>query len=103
MHKTYTTTGTCSKQIDFDIDNEGKIRNLHFLGGCSGNTQGIASLCEGMNAEDAAKRLKGICCGTKGTSCPDQLAIALEAKHQESITRPPACSANIISILFISL
>ena len=83
MHKTYTTTGTCSKQIDFDIDNEGKIRNLHFLGGCSGNTQGIASLCEGLNAEDAAKRLNGICCGTKGTSCPDQLAIALEEALNE--------------------
>ena len=72
MHKTYTTTGTCSKQIDFDIDNEGKIRNLHFLGGCSGK-----------NAEDATKRLKGICCGTKGTSCPDQLAIALEEALNE--------------------
>ncbi len=77
MHKTYTTTGTCSKLIDFDIDNEGKIRNLHFLGGCSGNTQGIASLCEGMNAADAAKRLKGIRCKDKPTSCPDQLATAI--------------------------
>lgn len=74
---TYKTKGVCSQKIDFDIT-DGKITNVHFLGGCSGNTQGIARLVEGMNVEEAISRLEGIQCGFKNTSCPDQLAQALK-------------------------
>lgn len=78
MTYTYATSGTCSRQIDFELDGN-IIKNLVFTGGCHGNLQGIAKLVEGMTAEEAIKRLRGICCGSKTTSCPDQLAIALEA------------------------
>jgi uncharacterized protein (TIGR03905 family) len=74
---TYKTQGTCSQQIDFDIV-DGKIANVKFLGGCNGNLKGISSLVEGMTPEDAISKLKGIKCGFKNTSCPDQLACALE-------------------------
>lgn len=74
---TYKTQGTCSQRIDFDIV-DGKITNVKFLGGCNGNLQGISRLVEGMTPEEAISRLKGIKCGFKSTSCPDQLAIALE-------------------------
>lgn len=77
MHKTYMTQGTCSKQIDFDIEN-GKIYNVSFIGGCNGNLKGIAALVEGQKVEDVVKKIKGIKCGFKQTSCPDQLAKALE-------------------------
>ena len=73
----YTTKGVCSKNISFDIDN-GKVVNVSFLGGCDGNLRGISSLIEGMEVNEAIKRLKGIPCGNKVTSCPDQLALALE-------------------------
>ena len=76
-HYTYKTTGTCSKEITFDIDN-GKVYNVHFLGGCSGNTQGVAKLVEGMSIEEVITRLNEIKCGFKNTSCPDQLAKALK-------------------------
>lgn len=73
----YTPQGVCSRAIDFDVvDN--KVTNVRFSGGCSGNTQGVASLVEGMDINEAIRRLKGIKCGFKGTSCPDQLAHALE-------------------------
>lgn len=75
---TFETWGTCSKFINYELDEEGRIHNLHFVGGCPGNTIGIAQLVEGMKAEDAISRLKGIRCGNKKTSCPDQLAQALE-------------------------
>ena len=75
---TYSTKGTCSKQIIFDIDSENKIRNVKFIGGCSGNLQGIAMLVRGMSAQEAAERLRGIRCGAKASSCPDQLARGLE-------------------------
>lgn len=65
--------GTCSRAVSFDIV-EGKIRNVRFDGGCNGNTQGIMALIEGMDAEEAVRRLDGIQCGSRGTSCPDQLA-----------------------------
>ena len=78
MTYTYATSGTCSKQIDFELDGN-IIKNVVFLGGCNGNLKGIAKLVEGMTAEEAINRLRGICCGSKTTSCPDQLAIALEA------------------------
>ena len=73
----YTTQGTCSRQITFDVvDN--KLTNVRFLGGCSGNTQGVARLVEGMDVDEAIRRLEGIQCGPRPTSCPDQLAQALK-------------------------
>lgn len=70
-------TGTCSRQIEIELDGE-IIRQVAFTGGCHGNTQGIAALVRGMRAEEAVARLKGIDCRGRGTSCPDQLAQALE-------------------------
>ena len=73
----FQTRGVCSSAIDFDVvDN--KVTNVRFQGGCSGNTQGVAALVEGMNIDEAIKRMKGIKCGFKPTSCPDKLAAALE-------------------------
>lgn len=69
--------GTCCPQVNFSIV-DGKVTNVHFLGGCSGNTQGVASLVEGMEVEEVIKRLEGIRCGRKPTSCPDQFAKALK-------------------------
>ena len=77
------TSGVCARKIAFSIDDEKKIRNVRFLGGCSGNTQGLSALVEGMDAEDVIKRLKGIDCGGKGTSCPDKLARAVEIAINE--------------------
>jgi uncharacterized protein (TIGR03905 family) len=74
---TYTTKGTCSKQIDICFEN-GIIISVSFQSGCSGNLQGISKLVEGMSIEDVIGKLKGINCKEKGTSCPDQLARALE-------------------------
>lgn len=74
---TYTTHGTCSRQIVIDVE-DGIVTNVSFVGGCSGNTQGVASLVRGMKVEDVIARLKGIRCGGKPTSCPDQLAQALQ-------------------------
>ena len=76
-HITHKTSGVCSRQIDLDIEND-VIVNAKFTGGCSGNTQGVAALVVGMTVEEAIKRLRGIKCGMRPTSCPDQLAIALE-------------------------
>lgn len=73
----YKTHGTCSTAIDIEMDGN-IIKSVAFTGGCNGNLKGISSLVEGMNAEDAVSRLKGIRCGFKPTSCPDQLAHALE-------------------------
>ncbi len=74
---TYTTKGTCSRQIELSVDDD-RVESVKFIGGCSGNTQGVAALVEGMLIDDAIERLKGIKCGFKPTSCPDQLACALE-------------------------
>ena len=76
-HISYQTHGTCSRQIEIDVEN-GVIVNAAFIGGCSGNTQGVCALVKGMTVEDAIKRLRGIHCGPRPTSCPDQLAQALE-------------------------
>ena len=73
----YTTKGTCSRFIDFDVE-DNKVTNVRFTMGCNGNTQGGAALVEGMDINEVIKRLKGIDCNGRGTSCPDQLAIALE-------------------------
>ena len=78
MQYSYKTSGTCSQQIIFDIE-DGKVRNLHFLGGCNGNLQGIGKLVEGMAVEEVISRVEGISCGGRPTSCPDQLARALKA------------------------
>ncbi|MBO4529826.1 MAG: TIGR03905 family TSCPD domain-containing protein [Paludibacteraceae bacterium] len=76
--RTYQCVGTCSKLINVSVE-DGIIKSVQFLGGCHGNTQGVAALVKGMKVEDAISRLKGIDCGGRGTSCPDQLAHALEA------------------------
>ena len=70
--------GTCSVLSRVELDGEGKVKRLEVLGGCPGNLQGIMKLVEGMPAAEAVKRLKGIRCGDKPTSCPDQIALALE-------------------------
>ena len=77
MKHTYMTEGTCSRQIDFEIE-DGKVHNVQFTGGCNGNLQGIAALVEGQDARTVISHLRGIRCGYKRTSCPDQLATALE-------------------------
>ena len=73
-----TNKGVCSRSITFDIDSDHTVTGISFLGGCNGNLKGIAALCEGRKAEDIIDRCKGIHCGFKNTSCPDQLAEALE-------------------------
>ncbi len=75
----YKTKGVCSMMIHFDVSDDNKLHNVAFLGGCAGNTQGVARLIEGMDVDEAISRLKGIKCGPRPTSCPDQLAQALEA------------------------
>ena len=77
MAHLYKTKGVCSRNISFDIV-DGKVIDVRFDGGCNGNTKGIASLVEGMPIEEAIRRMEGIQCGFKGTSCPDQLARALK-------------------------
>ena len=74
----YQTKGTCATSIDVQVE-EGVITSVNFNGGCNGNLQGISSLVTGMNIEEAITKLKGIKCGFKSTSCPDQLALALES------------------------
>lgn len=74
----YITHGTCSKLIELEVDDDNRITSVRFTGGCNGNLQGICRLVKGMNAEEARLKLSGILCGTKGTSCPDQLAKAIE-------------------------
>lgn len=74
---TYRTSGTCSQMINFDLE-DGIVKNVSFVGGCNGNLKGIGALVEGMKAEDVIEKVKGIKCGMKSTSCPDQLARALE-------------------------
>lgn len=73
----YKTKGVCARMINFDIVDD-KVCNVQFVGGCSGNTQGVARLVEGMNVEEAISRMEGIQCGPKSSSCPDQLAQALK-------------------------
>ncbi len=80
----YKPKGVCSMEIQFELDND-IIKNVAFKGGCSGNTQGIARLVEGMQVDEAIKRLEGIRCGFRSTSCPDQLAQALKHAKEEQI------------------
>ena len=74
----YKTSGTCSSAINLEVEGD-IIKSVSFTGSCNGNLQGISRLVEGMKVEDAISRLKGIRCGFKNTSCPDQLARALES------------------------
>lgn len=78
MKYTYMPKGVCSRQIELEIE-EGIVKSLTVIGGCDGNLQGIAKLVEGMKVEEVIKRMKGIDCRGKGTSCPDQIAKALES------------------------
>lgn len=77
MQYEYKTKGTCSQRIFFEVE-EGKVKNVQFVGGCNGNLKGIAALVEGMDVADVITRVEGIRCGMKATSCPDQLAKALK-------------------------
>ena len=77
MQYEYKTKGTCSHRIFFEIE-DGKVKNVQYMGGCNGNLKGIGSLVEGMDAEEVISRLEGTTCGFKSTSCPDQLAKALK-------------------------
>ena len=78
MSYEFKTSGTCSQRILFDVE-EGKVKNVQFIGGCNGNLKGIAALVEGMDVDSVIERVQGITCGMKKTSCPDQLAKALLA------------------------
>ena len=78
MTYTYIPRGTCSRKIEFELEN-GIVKNMRFTGGCSGNTTGLSQLVEGMDAKAVIARLKGVRCGMRPTSCPDQMAQALEA------------------------
>ena len=80
---TFRTQGTCSSQIDFSIE-DGKLHHIVFHGGCPGNTLAVAKLLEGADAKEAAQLLKGNPCGTRGTSCADQLAKGIEKALQQS-------------------
>ena len=77
MTYSYTPRGVCSRNIKIELEGD-TIKSVSFTGGCSGNAQGLSALVEGLKAEDAIRKLKGIRCGFKDTSCPDQLARALE-------------------------
>ena len=79
----YQTSGVCSREIEFEVV-DGRLHNVRYLGGCNGNLQGVGALVEGMEIHEAITRLKGIKCGMKGTSCPDQLATALEKYLDEN-------------------
>ncbi len=77
-HITYKTKGVCSSTISFDMDDENRIHNLSFTGGCNGNLKAIGKLCEGMDAKSVADILRGNTCGFKNTSCADQLSKAID-------------------------
>ncbi|MBO6046890.1 MAG: TIGR03905 family TSCPD domain-containing protein [Erysipelotrichaceae bacterium] len=77
MHYDCPMRGTCARQVSFDVV-DGKVVNIHFLNGCHGNTQGVAALADGMEKDEIIRRLRGIKCGMRPTSCPDQFAQRLE-------------------------
>lgn len=82
MTYNYKPHGVCARGLSFDIE-DGKVTNISFSGGCSGNTQGVSALAEGMDADELIERLAGIRCGFKSTSCPDQLAKAVAEALQK--------------------
>ena len=77
-HLVYNTQGTCSRMIDLTLSDDNVVESVSFTGGCNGNLQGLSQLVKGMRADEVIARLKGLQCGNKGTSCPDQLCRALE-------------------------
>lgn len=81
MQHSYKTTNTCSTEIKFRIDDNGKIRDVEFIGGCNGNLKAIAKLVEGCSAEEIEAKLSGITCGRRPTSCADQLAKAVKKAY----------------------
>lgn len=83
MKLSYNTSGVCATKVDFEIEDD-KVKSVKFLGGCDGNHQGISRLIEGMQVDDAIRRLSGITCGYRSTSCPDQLAEALKKYRAEN-------------------
>ena len=83
MEYTYNTTGTCSQRIDFDMDENGKVTNISFLGGCNGNLKAISKLVDGWTADEIADKLLGNTCGPRPTSCADQLARAVMLAQQK--------------------
>ena len=89
MHFEYRTRGTCSSRILIDIE-ENKLIKAEYIGGCNGNTQGIAKLVAGMDIDEVIEKLSGIRCGMKDTSCPDQLATALKLAKQKLAESPEA-------------
>ena len=80
----YTNKGVCSRKTVVELDEENTILDVSIVGGCNGNLQGIASLLKGMKAEEAVKRIEGINCNGRGTSCPDQVAKALKKAIEEN-------------------
>lgn len=87
----YKTKGVCSHKIEIKLDDNNKIEDVKIIGGCQGNLSGLATMCKGQDAQEVIQKLKGIKCGSKSTSCPDQLSIALE---QALETRKKASSQN---------
>lgn len=83
MEFTYKTSGTCSREIHFEVE-DNKVKNVRFVGGCNGNLQGIGALVEGQNVDDIIARIEGISCGGRPTSCPDQLAKALKQAKENA-------------------
>lgn len=81
MDREYKTKGVCSRKINFSVE-DGKVCKVKFDGGCNGNGKGVAALVEGMDVAEAIRRMEGIKCGMKNTSCPDQLAQALKQTQQ---------------------
>ena len=78
----YKTKGTCARSIEFEVE-DGILKDITFIGGCQGNTQGVAALAKGLTVNEVIDKLSGIQCGFRGTSCPDQLALALKRYQEE--------------------
>ena len=83
QHYEYTPVGVCSRLVSFDLDDEKRIHNVGFLGGCSGNLKAISKLVDGFTVEQIEEKLKGNTCGFKSTSCADQLAIAVREAYNK--------------------
>ena len=83
MHYTFYPQGVCSRKIELDIEN-GRVHNIHYLGGCNGNLKALGALAEGMTVDEVIARLDGITCGDKSTSCSDQLARNLRAALKDA-------------------
>lgn len=82
MEHTYTTKGTCSRQITFELDGN-RVKNIHFVGGCDGNLKAVSKLADGMTVEQIESMLRGNTCGPRPTSCADQLAIAVQQAYDK--------------------